>query len=224
MPLKIRNASSTESEIIIYAPIGASMWEDSISAKQFQKELAAIPDSCKKITVRINSPGGDVFDGIAIYNLLKTKKQHKTVCVDAMAASIASIIAMAGDEIVMSEGSQMMIHKPWCYTGGNSEELEKTIQRLDDIEEQMLSIYRSKTKMDRSELRAMLREETWMDADKCLEMGFATSKMAEDDEIRVAASCDKAVWIKNKPKFDNKKLENRIDTLKLEIEKYLKKK
>lgn len=221
MPLRIEAKENNKAEIVIYAPIGASFWEESITAKQFHDELKKIPDTVKEISVRINSPGGDVFDGITIYNLLKQKKGRKICYIDGVAASIASIIAMAGDEIIMSEGAQFMVHKPWTMTMGNSEDLEKTIQRLDDIEEQMISIYRNKTKLERAEIRDMLRSETWMDSDVAVSKGFATKKI--DDGIKVAASLEKANWIKHKPVFENKKFKSEVENLKSEVENFLSK-
>jgi ATP-dependent protease ClpP protease subunit len=222
MPLRIEAKANNTAEIIIYAPIGASFWEESITAKQFFDELKAIPDNVKEIVIRVNSPGGDVFDGIAIYNLIKQKKGRKVCIVDGIAASIASIIAMAADEVIMSDGTQMMVHKPWTMTMGNSDDLEKTIQRLDDIEEQMISIYRNKTKLDRAEIRDLLRNETWMDAETAVAKGFANKTMV--DGVKIAASMDKASWIKHKPKLENKLFKSEVSNLKSQISEFLNKK
>src|SRR5690606_13662918 len=141
-PLKIR-ASEEEAEIILYSSIGKSWWnEDAVSAKQFSDELKKIPEKVKTLNVRINSPGGDVFDGLTIYNRIldwKRKGGNRTVNVhiDGWAASIASIIALAGDEVKMGEGSLYMIHLPWTIAGGNRMDFANTVNRLMDIEEQM---------------------------------------------------------------------------------------
>lgn len=222
MPLRIEAKENNKAEIVIYAPIGASFWEESITAKQFSDELKKLPDNAKEITVRINSPGGDVFDGITIYNLLKQRKGRKVCIIDGIAASIASVIAMAADEVIMGEGTQFMVHKPWTGTMGNADDFEKTIQRLDDVEEQMISIYRNKTKMDRAEIRDLLRGETWMDADMAIEKGFANSKI--EDGIKIAASMDKAVWIKHKPVFENRVFKSEVANLKSQISDFLAKK
>ena len=100
-PLQIRSESATKAEIIIYAPIGQSFWEESVSAKDFSDQLNKLEPTVNEISVRINSPGGDVFDGIAIYNRLKQHKAKKIIYIDGLAASIASIIALAGDEIII---------------------------------------------------------------------------------------------------------------------------
>ena len=198
-PLKITNKSETEAEIILYAGIGQSWWDDGsmISAKQFSDELKKIPDSVKTLNVRINSPGGDVFDGIAIYNRLKQHKAKKIVHIDGLAASIASIIALAGDEVIIGEGALYMVHLPWTFAMGNRTELDNTINRLMDVEEQMIGIYTKKTGLDRTEVRSLLEAETWLNADDALEKGFVTSK--SEDTLALAASVFKSPWITKRP-------------------------
>lgn len=198
-PLKIRNASATKAEIIIYAGIGQDYWNDGsmISAKAFSDELKALPPTVNEIVVRINSPGGDVFDGVAIYNRLKQHPAKKTVMIDGLAASIASIIALAGDEIIIGEGALYMVHLPWTFAMGNRMELDNTVSRLMDVEEQMVSIYAKKSGLDRAEIKAMLEAETWMDADQAIELGFANSKAEES--MPIAASAIASRWINKKP-------------------------
>jgi ATP-dependent protease ClpP protease subunit len=202
-PLSIENKSTKKAEISIYGVIGASFWEEGITAKSFNEELKKLDSNVEEITLRINSPGGDVFDGITIMNRLKQHKASITVYIDGLAASIASIIAMSGDKVIMGEGALMMIHKPMTMGYGNSSDFEELIKRLDDVEEQLLSIYQRKTKMDRSELRNMLAKATWMDADEALSMGFVDEKMAKDEELNIAA-CDNAFWLKDMPKIKSK--------------------
>lgn len=199
-PLKILNKSATEAEVVIYAGIGQDWWGDGsmISAKQFSDELKKVPDTVNTINVRINSPGGDVFDGIAIYNRLKQHKAKKVVYIDGFAASIASIIALAGDEIKIGEGALYMIHLPWTFAYGNRMDLDNTVNRLMDVEEQMLGIYAKKTGMDRGEIRTMLEKESWLGADEAIEKGFVDSKA--EDTIAIAASAIKnSPWIAKKP-------------------------
>ena len=214
-PLRIVNKSATEAEIVIYAGIGQDFWGDGsmISAKQFSDELKSISDTVSKINVRINSPGGDVFDGVAIYNRLKQHKAKKIVHIDGLAASIASIIALAGDEIIMGEGALYMIHLPWTFSYGNRMELDNTINRLMDVEEQMLGIYSKKTDLSRSEVRAMLEKETWMSADEAIELGFVDSKA--EDTVAIAASAIKSQWISKRPE----KYFSQADATKEKIEK-----
>lgn len=224
--LEVRNKTATEAEIILYGSIGESFWDDSVSAKDFHNELKNLPATVKNISLRINSPGGDVFDGVTIYNRLKAHGASITVYVDGMAASIASIIAMAGDNIIMGEGAQIMIHKPWTMTMGNSQELADTIDRLDDIEEQMVSIYARKTGLGRSEIKNMLSKETWILSEEALDLGFAT-EIAED-ELKMAASWEKdlnkAIWLRKQPKaaltgdLQTKYIQDKLNTLKENIE------
>lgn len=184
---------------MIYAGIGQDYWGDGsmISAKDFSDELKKIPDTVNTLHIHINSPGGDVFQGVAIYNRLKQHKAKKIVYIDGLAASIASIIALAGDEIKMGEGALYMVHLPWTMAFGNRKEIDSTVNLLLDIEEQMLGIYAKKTKLDRSELKLMLENETWMGADEALEKGFVTYKM--EDTVAIAASAVKSPWIMKKP-------------------------
>lgn len=198
-PLKIFNKSATEAEIVIYAGIGQSFWDDGsmISAKQFSEELKAIPDTVNTLNVRINSPGGDVFDGIAIYNRLKQHKAKKIVYIDGLAASIASIIALAGDEVKIGDGALFMIHLPWTMAWGNRMDFDNTVNRLIDIEDQMLGIYTKNSNLSKDEIKSMLEKETWMGADEAIEYGFVDSKV--EDTVAIAASAINSRWISKKP-------------------------
>lgn len=201
--LKIQNKSATKAEIVIYAAIGQDFWGDGsmVSAKQFSDELKKIDSSVSELVIRLNSPGGDVFDGVAIYNRLKQFKAKKTVYIDGLAASIASIIALAGDEILIGEGALYMVHLPWTWAVGNRMDLDNTVNRLMDVEEQMVSIYSKKTGLDRAEVKALLEAETWMDADQAIEKGFVSKKVEES--VPIAASAMKAPWIHRQPKNYN---------------------
>lgn len=201
-PLKVLNKSATKAEIIIYDSIGFDWWTGGgVTAKSFSEELKNIADSVTEIEVRINSPGGDVFDGIAIYNRLKQHKAKKKVYIDGLAASIASIIALAGDEIIIGEGALYMVHLPWTFAFGNRMELENTIGRLLDIEEQMIGIYARKSGLGRTEIKALLEAETWMDADEAIEKGFVDTKI--ESSIPIAASAIESRWITRRPKNYN---------------------
>ncbi len=202
-PLKIMNKSVTEAEIVVYAGIGQDFWGDGsmISAKNFSDEMKKIPETVNTLSIRLNSPGGDVFDGIAIYNrILSWKKQYKgkvKVYVDGLAASIASIIALAGDEVFMGEGALFMVHLPWTFAMGNRMDLDSKVNRLLDVEEQMLGIYAKKTGLSKTEIRSMLEKETWMNADEAIENSFADSKT--EDTVAIAASAINSKWIAKKP-------------------------
>lgn len=184
MPLILR-AAKDDAEILIYDGIGQDFWGDGVTAKGFDKELKAL-GSPKNITVRINSGGGDVFDGIAIYNALSRHSARKTVCVDGLAASIASVIAMAGDEIIMGDGTFLMIHNAWSFAIGNAAEMRRTADLLDSVSGQISSIYVNRTGQSEKAVRAMMDAETWMDAADAVSKGFASKR--DKDHGRVAAA------------------------------------
>lgn len=198
-PLSIVAAKGddTKAEITIYADIGDDMWSNAVSATSFSKEMDKLPASIKEITLRLNSPGGSVFDGMTIYNRLKQSKAKIIVRVDGLAASIASIIALAGDEIIMGEGAFLMIHKPWTGMYGNSDEFEHTANTLLQLEEQMLGIYSRKTKIDREELRTMLRKETWISAEDAVKAGWANKI---EGGLPIAASLLDRQWLSKAPR------------------------
>ncbi|OEY74985.1 peptidase S14 [Haemophilus quentini] len=161
-------------EISIYDEIGG--W--GISAQQFAKDFKALGNNLKQINLHIHSPGGDVFDGIAIYNLLKNHPSNKTVTIDGLAASMASVIAMAGTEIIMPENAMMMIHKPWGVQGGDADDMRKYADLLDKVEDTLIPAYAAKTGKSAEELAEMLAAETWLNGKECVEHGFA-DKLAE---------------------------------------------
>ena len=146
---------------------------DAVVAKDFRKALEGV----RNVTVHINSPGGDVMAGAEIYSALREHslngKGTVTVIVTALAASAASIIAMAGDKILMHPVAYMMIHNPWTVAMGDAKELRKTAKTLDVISEGLISAYETRTGKSRDELKKMLEAETWMSAGACVEEGFA---------------------------------------------------
>ncbi len=211
----------TSAEIILYGGIGTDYWGDGsmVSAKDFSNQLKAIDPSVTEISLRINSNGGDVFDGIAIYNRLVQHKANITVYIDGLAASIASIIALAGNEIIIGEGAIYMVHLPWTFAMGNRMEMDNTVQRLMDVEEQMISIYAKKSGMDRAEIKSLLEAETWMGSDQAIELGFVDSKA--EDSLPIAASVFDARWINKAPKnykSETKVIAQEIEKLKKKIE------
>ena len=219
----IRAQSDTQAEIILYGPIGGGGWfSDGITATQFSKELQKLDKKTKEITVRINSPGGDVFDGIAIYNRLKQHPAKVKCIVDGLAASIASIIALGGDEVIMGEGALYMVHLPWSFAQGNRNDFENTIQRLMDVEEQMIGIYAKRTKLSRAEIRSMLEKETWLSAQEAKDQGFVDT--IEGDSLPIAAQAlSQASWIHKAPEIKTAEtvVKNEIENLKLRISGFL---
>lgn len=141
-----------------------------------------------RVTVWINSPGGDCVAAAQIYNMLKEYKDGVTVKIDGIAASAASVIAMAGDEVLMSPVSMLMIHNPATMAFGDSEEMQKAIDMLSGVKDSIINAYELKTGLSRARLSHLMDAETWMDANKAVELGFADGilfrnvKKAEPDE------------------------------------------
>ena len=159
-------------EIYIYGDIGESWWGESVTAAEFVKELAALDVST--LTIRINSYGGSVTDGIAIHNAIKRHKAQTTTVVDGIAASISSLIALAGDTVEMAENAALMIHAPWTYTAGNSAALRDVADRLDVWAEAMATTYATKTGKAKDDVMALLTDgaDHWYTADQALAEGF----------------------------------------------------
>lgn len=162
--------------------------ESETSANHFREELAKYPNVAE-INVYINSNGGSVFEGTAIYNQLRRHPAKKTVYIDGFACSIASVIAMAGDEIVMPKNALMMIHNPWMYTYGNAADLRKAADDLDTIAKGSRQAYLTKAgeKLDEERLAEMMDAETWLTAEECLNLGLADRYAEKDADLSLAA-------------------------------------
>ena len=158
-------------ELIIYGDIGESMWGDSVTASSVKNMLDRMDQG--DLTVRINSPGGSVFDGFAIYNMIRQRDGKTTVYVDGLAASAASVIAMAGDDVVMGQASMLMIHDPYTMSVGGSEYMRKTADMLDKIKESIVAAYESRSEQGAEIISQMMTDETWFTADESVSMGFA---------------------------------------------------
>lgn len=178
----IKNLSEQECEVSLYDEIGA--W--GISAKDFLNELKAVGD--RKIILRINSPGGEVFDGLAIFNRLSEHAPGVEVCIDGIAASMASVIAMVGSPIKMASNALMMIHDPNGICMGDSSDMRDLADVLDKIKGCLIGAYTKKTGKTEDEISTMMKDETFLDANEAKEMGFI-------DEItgamKIAAKFDK---------------------------------
>ena len=157
---------------------------DTVSSGKVIEALNAVPDA-KSIEVYINSPGGDVYESLAIYNTLRDHPAPVNVHVRGLAASGASIIAMAGDNITMGEGSLMMIHRAMTIAAGNAGVMRDTANFLDKIDAQLGGIYTARTGIDGKQVQKMMADETWMSADEAITNGFATGKLGVADEINV---------------------------------------
>lgn len=162
---------TSHAEVLIYSTIGESWWEETVSAKSLVAELAEL--EVDTIDVRLNSPGGSVFDGNAIYNALRRHSASVTTYVDGCAASIASIIALAGDRVVMAPNAVMMVHNPWLFAMGDSAELRKAADLLDKLRTTLVGTYASRTLLPEDQIMQMMDAETWIDAEEAVEWGFA---------------------------------------------------
>lgn len=182
----MRAPTGDEAAVIsIYDEIGRSFWgEDSISAKGFLESLAELGD-VKNITLRINSPGGDVFDGVAIHNALKNHPAKVTAHIDGIAASIASFIAMAADKIVMPANSFMLLHNASGMAMGNADDMRALADDLDRIDKSMAATYAARSGQSTAKVRALLKEDRLMDAKEAKELGYADSV---GEAVKMAAS------------------------------------
>jgi ATP-dependent Clp protease protease subunit len=184
-------AGGDELEILLYSEIGDSGWGDGVTAKQFAEDLRAAGARIRKIHLRISSPGGAVFDGLAIYNTLRGHGARITAQVDGLAASIASVILMAADAggISMAASSLLMIHNPWAaLTGGDANDMRKMATTLDKTKSSMVGAYRRHSSLSAEKISALMDAETWMTAEESVDNGFADDVMEDPDEDDLAAA------------------------------------
>jgi ATP-dependent Clp protease protease subunit len=166
--------ADTATTISIYDVIGVDMWTgEGMTAKRVAGALRAIGK--KPVTVNLNSPGGDMFEGLAIYNLLREHPAEVSVKVMGLAASAASVIAMAGDTIEMGLGSFLMIHNSWGGVVGNQHDMRAAADTFAEFDAAMASIYAARTGMDGADVSALMTAETWFRAEAAIEAGFADS-------------------------------------------------
>lgn len=168
---EVRAASSTDNTISIYDSIGENWEGTGVTARRISGALRSIGE--KDVVVNINSPGGDFFEGVAIYNLLREHKGKVTVQVMGLAASAASVIAMAGDEILMGEGSFLMIHNAWAVAVGNRHDMADAAKLLEPFDAAMASVYAARSGISAAEAGRMMDDETWIGASQAVEDGFA---------------------------------------------------
>ena len=197
--------NSDEGELLLYGDISDSTWwGDEITPKNFKEELDSLGD-IKTLNVYINSGGGDVFAGQAIYSMLKRHSATVNVYVDGLAASIASIIAMAGDSVKMPKNAMLMVHNPWSFGMGNANDFRKLADDLDKVRESMISVYEDKTGMEKESIVELMDAETWMTAEEALELGFADEI---EEEKQVAASLNNRIFAINGLKVDITRYKN----------------
>lgn len=174
-------ATDAVAEVYIFNEIGAY----GITAQDFISEMKEYKDT--PVNLRINCIGGDVFDGMAMYNIIKKREAKTTAYIEGIAASMGSVIALAADEVVMAENSLFMIHNAWGGAMGEAEDMRKTASVLEKISGEIASIYKRKTRLSLDRITDMMDEETWLNAEEAYELGFIDSI---SDSIKVAAKYD----------------------------------
>lgn len=192
--MTIKNQTDSSADLFFYGDIVSETWqsewyEDDMApgdVKEFLDQL----DGTENINIHINSGGGSVFGGIAIYNMLIHQHAHKTVYVDGLAASIASVIMMAGDEIVMPKNATVMIHKPsasYFFTTKNADDLRKDAESLDTCQEAIMQTYMTKAKVDKEEIEQKVNDETWLTGEEAAEL-FDIKVEEANDAVACAGS------------------------------------
>ncbi|MDA2567509.1 Clp protease ClpP [Bacillus cereus] len=175
-------AETKEAKMYLYGSIGSGWFAD-ISSNEIRRKLNEL--DANVINVHINCPGGDVFESIAIHNLFKNHKAEIIIHIDGIAASGGSVIAMAGDKIIMPNNTMMMVHKAWTFAAGNADDLRKIADNLDQIDTAVTESYTSRFVGEREELEVLLADETYLNADKCLALGLCdevVDEMKENEE------------------------------------------
>lgn len=163
------NAADDAADVYIYGDIGG--WWDGIQPDDIAREIAAL--DVATLNVHVNSPGGIVFDGIAIYNAFAAHSANVVMHIEGIAASIASVIVMAGDEIRIGESANMMIHKPWSFMIGDADDMRTEADILDSLEQSIVDIYTARTDNDADQVKAWLKAETWFRGQQAVDNSFA---------------------------------------------------
>ncbi len=206
----IQNKADNSADIYIFDEIGTY----GVTAQDFISEIKGLKDM--PINLRINSLGGDVFDGMAMYNVIKRRDAKTTVYIEGIAASIATIIALGADEVVMAENSLFMIHNAWGGASGEAKDMRKTAETLEKITSELTDIYVKKTGLSYDAVAQMMDEETWLNAEEAYKLRFIDTI---SDSIKVAAKYDVSKFknitqeeIKNKLSINinNKKMTNEL--------------
>ena len=166
----VKNEDTNETELLFNGPISEDTWfGDEVTPALFRDELSKVKGD---LTVWLNSPGGDVFAASQIYTMLRNHKGKVTVKINALAASAASVVAMAGDETLIAPTAMLMIHDPACFASGNKADMEKAIELLEEVKESIINAYEEKSHLSRAKIAKMMSEETWLNAKKALQLGF----------------------------------------------------
>ena len=197
---KIKALNEGKAEIFIYSDIGYELREDKSTAQLFAEELKSLGENTS-IDLHINSNGGDVFDGQAIHTLIKNHKGFVTAYIDGLAASIATVIAMGADKIVMPKNAMMMIHNAWTGLYGNANDLRKMADDLDRINDTIVNTYLAKVKdkTDETTIRELMNKESWLNAEECFNLGLC-DEVSEPVKMAACLTKERAHKFKNAPK------------------------
>lgn len=197
----IQNKANNSAEVWIYEQIGEDWFSEGVTAKRFCQDLAGL--KAEHIDLHINSPGGSVFDGQAIYNALVRHPASVTTHVDGLAASIASVIALAGDSVVMADNALFMIHNPWGFAQGSADDMRKCAEVLDKCRDTIVSVYKKKCGMTDAAIMAAMDAETWYTAAEAQSAGFVDSIATGQKLAASAHRFDfKALGFRNPPRAD----------------------
>lgn len=173
---------STDATITMYDMIGSDGWSEGVTAKRVSAALRSIGE--RDVTVMINSPGGDFFEGLAIYNLLREHAHKVTVKVVGLAASAASVIAMAGDEIQVAKSGFLMIHNAWSVVIGNRHDLRSAADVMEQFDASMAGLYSAAAGISAADAAKLMDAETWMGGQAAVDAGFATALLPADEIVQ----------------------------------------
>lgn len=192
---KVVARGSDRAEIYLYGIIGIDWFGEGVSAKTFADDLKKL-GKVKTIDLRINSEGGSVFDGKAIYTLLNDHPARIVTHVDGLAASAASFVAMAGDEIKIAEGAFVMVHNAWTWAVGGADDMRRTADLLETVNSTIIDVYAARTKMAPAKIKELMDAETWMTGKEAVANGFADSIV---ENLKVAAQVKRPENFKHLP-------------------------
>lgn len=182
----IKAKGNKRAEVLIYEDVGAG-WFGGVTAKQFADDLKAA-GTVDQLDVRIASYGGDVIDGLAMYRLLAEHKAKVVVHIDSVAASIASVIAMAGNEIIIAEAGSVMIHDAWTIAAGNAAELRRVVEQLEASSTQIADIYAKRTGNDLAKVKKWMADTSWFYGQEAVDAGFANAIAKNVEQVAASAS------------------------------------
>lgn len=216
---ELKKVNKEETELLIYGDITSlKLKESDVGSYDFAKELEAVDTNLK---VRINSYGGEVSEGLAIYNMLKNFKHKVTTVCDGCACSSASVIFMAGSERLMNKGSLLLIHNAWSYATGDANELRKQADDLEKITQPSVDIYTSITGLPEITIKELMDEDTWITSDEALEMHFATGIIEDGTKQSMKETMLNHLVVENKRLNKEIKAQKARETKQVEIEKPL---